>query len=96
MILQDTHIEPDYKRLAEEIGLAMADQLWARLSKGNTPLAPEYLSPRQASQLTGIPIKTLEAMRGKREGPPYYKQGRRVFYKAKDLRDYMESLGPVE
>ena len=42
-----TPIDPSLKQLAEEIGKAMFEELWARLRKGDMPVAPEYLSPRQ-------------------------------------------------
>ena len=89
-------IDPSLKQLAEQIGAAMIEQLWARLRKGGTLIAPEYLSPKQVSQLTGISVKTLEAMRGVRKGPPYYKVGGRVRYKVQDVRDFIEANGPVK
>ena len=65
-------IDSTLKQLAREIGSKMVEELWARLRKGDMPVAQEYLSPRQVSQLTGIPVKTLEAWRGVRKGMPYY------------------------
>lgn len=88
-------IDPDLRRLAEQIASAMIEELWARLRKGDVLIAPEYLSPRQASQLTGISPKTLEAMRGVRKGPPYFKVGGRVRYKVQAVRDFIEAEGPV-
>ena len=91
------HIDPSLKQLAEEIGKALVEELWARLRKGGMPVAPEYLSPRQVSQLTGIPVKTLEAMRSTRTGIPYFKPfGRRVFYRWEDVRACIEKGGPVK
>jgi len=84
------------KNLAEEIGKALVEELWARLRKGDLLIAPEYLSPRQVSLLTGIPTKTLEAMRGSRKGPPYYKPGGRIRYKVQDVRDFIERGGPIK
>jgi len=89
-------IDPSLKQLAEQIGEAMVEQLWARLRSGDLPLAPEYLSPKQVSQLTAVSVKTLEAMRGERRGPPYYKIGGRIRYKIEDMREWMERGGPVE
>lgn len=82
----------ELKQLAEQI----VEELWARLRKGDQLDAPEYLSPRQVSQLTSIPVKTLEAMRGKREGPPYYKVGGRVRYRLQDVRNFIEEGGPIK
>ena len=83
-------------QLAERIAAEMMDKLWDRLRKGELPVAPEYLSPRQVSQLTGISVKTLEAMRGVRKGPPYFKVGGRVRYKLQDVREFIEAGGPVK
>ena len=85
-------IDPNVKQLAEQIAAAVLKEL----RKGDSPIPPEYLSPRQVFQLTSISTKTLEAMRGVRTGPPYYKVGGRVRYKIQDIRDYIEKEGPVK
>lgn len=41
-----TPIDPSLRQLAEHIAAAMIDELWARLRKGDTLIAPEYLSPK--------------------------------------------------
>lgn len=94
MLLYD--VDPSLKQLAEEIGKALVEELWARLRKSDMPIAPEYLSPRQVSQLTGISVKTLEAWRGVRKELPYYKVGRGVRYRLKDIRDFVEGGGPIK
>lgn len=95
--MSDTPIDPSLRQLATEIAEAMVAQLWARMRTGEVPIPPEYLSPRQVQLLTGIPTKSLEAMRSVRQGPPYYKVGdRRVRYKLEDIRKWIESDGPVE
>lgn len=60
-------------------------------ASNETSITPEYLSPREASTLTGIPLKTLEAMRSKRIGPPYVKRGASVRYPVRELREWMQS-----
>lgn len=89
-------VEESLRQLAEHIAAEMMDKLWDRLRKGELLVAPEYFSPRQVSRLTSIAVKTLEAMRGVRKGPPYYKVGGRVLYKLQDVRDYIEAGGPVK
>ncbi len=89
-------IDGNLRRLAEQIAADIMEKLWDRFRKGDVLVAPEYLSPRQVSQLTGIAVKTLEAWRGVRKGPPYYKLGGRVLYKLQDVRDYVEAGGPVK
>lgn len=84
-------IDPNVKQLAEQIAAAVLQEL----RKGDLPLPPEYLSPRQVFQLTGISTKTLETMRGVRRGPPYYKIGNRVRYRIDDIRHFVEE-GLVE
>lgn len=90
----DPKIDENAKLIHRAVSAAI-DELFLRLQNGESPVAPEYLSPRQASQLSGTPVRTLEAMRGKREGPPYYKVGGRIRYKLQDIRDYIEKEGPV-
>jgi predicted DNA-binding transcriptional regulator AlpA len=94
--MSTSHIDPSLKQLADQIGAAMIEQLWARLRNGELPVAPEYLFPKQVSQLTGISVKTLEGMRGTRTGPPYYKPNGRVRYRLTDVREWMERGGPVD
>ncbi len=89
-------IDPTLKQLAEKIAVVVIEELQARLRKGDMLVGAEYLSPRQVSELTSTPIKTLEAMRGSRKGPPYYKVGGRVRYRLQDVRDFIEEGGPVK
>lgn len=88
-------IDESLRQLAEHIAVEMMERLWDRLRKGDLLVAPEYLSPRQVFRLTGISIKTLEAWRGVRKGPRYFKIGGRVLYKLQDVRDHIEADGPV-
>ncbi len=89
-------IDEDLRQLAEQIVAEVMARLWDRPLSGDLLVAPEYLSPRQVSRLTGISVKSLESMRGVRKGPEYYKVGRRVRYKLRDIRDYVEADGPVK
>jgi len=85
----------DHQNLADRI----VDKLVSRLNSPASVL-PEYLSPEDASIVTGIPVRQLEAMRSVRKGPPYFKLGHskcsRVRYKLADLRAWIEREGPVE
>lgn len=74
----------------------MIEELFAQLRKGEFPIPREYLSPRQFFQLAGVSVKSQEAMRSLRKGPPYYKVGGRVRYKLQDIRDWIEAGGPVD
>jgi len=55
-----------------------------------TAVMPEYLTAQQVAQMTGFSLKSLEAMRHKRNGPPYLKVGTRVRYRADDVRAWIE------
>ena len=61
------------------------------------PISREYLTPEEVSDLTGIPTRSLEALRSSRKGPPYYKLGdykcSRIRYKISDIRNWIESGG---
>ena len=50
-----------------------------------------YVTPQQASVITGISYKKLEAMRARREGPCFLKVGSRVVYARAALIAWMES-----
>ncbi len=56
-------------------------------------ISPEYLTTQQVAQMTGFSLKSLEAMRHKRNGPPYLKVGARVRYRAEDVRAWIEQGG---
>lgn len=94
--MYSSNVDPSLKQLADEIGASMAQHVVERLRSGDMLIAPEYLSPKQVSQLTGISVKTLEGMRAVRNGPPYYKPNGRVRYRLTDVREWMERGGPVE
>ena len=87
--------DEELSQLADKIAAALVEKLSDRLQKGDLPVPQEYMSPRQVAQMTGIPIRSLEAMRGTRAGPKYYKIAKRVRYKVQDVRDYIEAGGPV-
>lgn len=63
-------------------------------------LTPEYLTPHQVSELTGFTPRALEAMRSRRQGPPYSKvgSGKRspIRYRADRVRAWMESFSNPE
>ena len=90
MTLENTRIDPALRELAEEIGSAIVEQLRTHVGNGDHPVAPEYLSPKQVFQLTGISVKRLEALRSVRLGPPFHKVGRSVRYKIEDVHAYIE------
>lgn len=48
------------------------------------------LSVSETSLLTGLAVKTLEAMRVDGRGPAFMKLGRRVQYRLSDVRQFME------
>ncbi len=89
-------IDPSLRQFVEHVVSTAVEELWQRMRRGDVLVVPEYLSPKHAAQLTGIPVKTLEAFRGVRKGPPYYRVGGRVRYKAADVRAWIEANGPVD
>lgn len=66
-------------------------RLWKQIQTGGTPSVPEYLSTHQAAILVGLTDRGMEDMRLRNEGPPYTHVGRKVRYRAADLRDWAES-----
>ena len=47
------------------------------------------LNTDQAAKFTGLKRKTLENVRSRGDGPPYYKLGSRVVYDIEDLNTWM-------
>jgi len=57
--------------------------------KGIDP-AMVRLSAHEVSLITGLAIKTLEAMRVEGRGPVFMKLGRKVQYRLSDIKDFMQ------
>jgi hypothetical protein len=47
------------------------------------------LSDTEAAALLGVKPETLATQRSQGRGPPYYKNGRRVFYTRRLIREYL-------
>lgn len=47
------------------------------------------ITPDQAAERYGLNKGTLANMRSKKEGPPYLKRGRKIFYKVSDLEAWL-------
>lgn len=55
----------------------------------------DYISTDETAYLTGISVNSLAVLRSKREKFPFYKSGRKVFYKKSEILSIIES-GKVE
>lgn len=67
------------------------EELSDRLSVTSTEQQVEYLKTCQVAEMTGFSQATLETFRSKRTGPPFYKQGYNVRYRADEVRAWMEA-----
>lgn len=47
-----------------------------------------FLNVRQAAQLTGLAMNTLNQMRYEGTGPKFQKRGRKVVYRVSDLQQF--------
>lgn len=61
-----------------------------RIERALVAAQSPYLDTRQASELTGIAVNTLECWRRDGVGPAYVKLGRLVKYRRIDLDAFME------
>ncbi|WP_300051191.1 helix-turn-helix domain-containing protein [Sulfitobacter sp.] len=52
---------------------------------------PEYLTTREVEGITKYKKATLEALRAKRKGPPFYRQGATVRYRSDEVRAWIEA-----
>ena len=50
----------------------------------------KWIKDTEVSEITGIARQTLINKRRKKEGIPFYRDGRSVRYKLNDVLDYME------
>lgn len=78
--------------LAVQSELPLGAPEYLRLLEKYRDLDPALvrLSVQETSLITGLAIKTLEAMRVEGRGPSFMKLGRRVQYRLADVRDFME------
>jgi hypothetical protein len=47
------------------------------------------LTPELAAQIYDLNLGTLGNLRSKRQGPKFYRQGRRIFYKVDELEAWL-------
>lgn len=52
---------------------------------------PEYLTTREVEELTKYKKSTLEALRSKQAGPPFYRQGATIRYRSDEVRAWIEA-----
>jgi predicted DNA-binding transcriptional regulator AlpA len=86
-------IDPSLKAYAECVGRNIAIELIKKLRHGALPIAPEYLTALQVSELTGFSEKGLENMRARGDGPRFLKVGTSVRYRIEDVRTWVENGG---
>ena len=53
-------------------------------------LNKKMLTPKQASEIYGLNLGTLANMRYRKEGPKFYKVGRKVLYDVSELEAYLK------
>jgi Helix-turn-helix domain len=61
-----------------------------KVDENQLPPKNSYILEDEAARITGFSVQTLRNNRFKGLGFPYYKIGRSVRYKVKDILDYME------
>ena len=49
------------------------------------------IDERQVAEMLQLSVKTLQAYRYQRKGPPYYKFGSKVRYRASEINDWMSA-----
>jgi hypothetical protein len=65
--------------------------------KGSPTLSERpYLNTAQAAHYIGLSVRHLERMRSQRDGPPFRRHGRFVFYHIDDLDAWSRSTGSGE
>jgi hypothetical protein len=54
-----------------------------------TEIKRRAVTPEQAAAIYGLNLGTLGNIRSRREGPRFYRQGRRIFYRVDDLEAWL-------
>lgn len=54
-------------------------------------MEPEAIGVKEAAGVVGLSPATLNTLRSRGGGPPFYKLGRRVVYRVADLRAWLDS-----
>ncbi|MBB3996132.1 putative DNA-binding transcriptional regulator AlpA [Sulfitobacter undariae] len=67
------------------------DALTNQVLATNHEPEPEYLTTREVAKITKYSVAALEAYRGKKGGPSFYRQGTNVRYRSDEVREWMEA-----
>ena len=51
----------------------------------------DFMTPQEVSSMTGYSLQALATKRSKKEGFPFYKLGRKVFYKRAEVMQAIEA-----
>ena len=81
-----------FDQVARQIALAAVEELLPRLKEAGLPIAPQWLSPKDAAIYSGIPLKSLESMRRSGGGPSFSKAGHLIRYNVGELDSWLRSL----
>jgi excisionase family DNA binding protein len=54
------------------------------------PLLPELLTVAELAHYLGVPVSTIHFWRGKRQGPPAVKVGKRLYFRVADVAKWLE------
>lgn len=61
------------------------------MSIANSPQLEELLTPQQVADYRGTTVAVLAQERHKGTGPKFIRDGRRIRYRASDIRDYLDA-----
>jgi len=80
----------DLEEIREVVSECLSELL-SELVQERRESLPEYLTTREVEELTKYKKSTLEALRAKRCGPPFYRQGGSIRYRSDEVRAWIES-----
>jgi excisionase family DNA binding protein len=51
---------------------------------------PELLTVAEVAAYLGVPVSTIHFWRGRKQGPPAFKVGRRLMFRARDVAAWLD------
>jgi hypothetical protein len=62
------------------------------MTDSNNELLAGYLTDEEMAKRRGLAVRTLRTERQRGDGPPYVKDGKKIFYSITGFREWLKSI----